>query len=66
MSVSKQIDECPVRGCGFWIPGTDPADHDGQGYYCSGPRRHALTLVVFKGGHWGYRNDGPTKPKAAK
>lgn len=39
------IDECPVRGCGGFIPGLDPAEmFDGSDCECE--RGHRLLVVV--------------------
>lgn len=36
-SKPKSIDECPVRGCGQWVPGIDPAElTEGADYVCRG------------------------------
>lgn len=63
MSKTKSIDECPVRGCGFLIPGVGSEETDGAQFDCSGPRRHRLTFVVFEDGDWRWQNDGPTPAK---
>lgn len=56
------IDECPVRGCGSWVPGIDPAEiHEDEEFECTSG--HELRGVVNPDGTAWLVYDGRRTPR---